>query len=58
MRVKGKCEKAGLKFTIRKANIMVSCYLTTLQIEGKDMETISDFIFLVSKTIVDDDCSH
>ena len=58
MKVKEESEKAGLKFNIKKAKIMVSCYLTTLQIEGKDMQTISDFIFLASKTTVDDDCSH
>ena len=58
MRVKDKSEKAGLKFTAEKVNIMISNYLTTLQIEGKNVETISDFIFLHSKTTVDDDCSH
>ena len=58
MRVKDKSEKAGLKFTVKKVNIMISNYLTTLQIEGKNVETISDFIFLHSKTTVDDDCTH
>ena len=58
MRVKDKSEKAGLKFIIKKVNIVVSNYLTTLQIEGKTVETISDCLFLGSKTTVNDDCSH
>ena len=58
MRMKDKSEKAGLKFTVKKVNILVSNYFTTLQIEGKTVETISDCIFLGSKTTVNDDCSH
>ena len=51
-------EKAGLKLNIQKTKIIVSSPITSWQIEGKKMETVTDFIFLGSKIIVDDDCSH
>ena len=51
-------EKAGLKFNIQKTKIMASSPITSWQIDGKTMETITDFIFLVSKITADGDCSH
>ena len=54
MRVK----KAGLKLNIQKTNIMVSSPITSWQIDGEKMETVTDFIFLGSKITADDDCSH
>ena len=50
--------KAGLKFNIQKTKIMASCLITSWQIEGLKVETVTDFIFLGSKIIVDGDCSH
>ena len=58
MKVKGESEKAGLKLNIQKTKIMASGPFTSWQIDGKTMETVADFIFLGSKIIVDDDCSH
>ena len=57
-KVKEESEKAGLKLSIRKTNIMASSPITSLQIDGKRMETVSDFIFLGSKITADGDCSH
>ena len=57
MKVKEESEKAGLKLTIQKAKIMVSCLIISWQIDGEKMETVADFIFLGSK-IRDGDCSH
>ena len=51
-------EKAGLKFNIQKTKIMASSPITSKQIEGAKVETVTDFIFLGSKIIVDIDCSH
>ena len=51
-------EKAGLKLNIQKANIMASIPITSWQIDGEKVETVTDFIFLVSKMTVDRDCSH
>ena len=51
-------EKTGLKLNIQKTNIMVSGPLTSWQIDGENVETVSDFIFLGSKINVDSDCSH
>ena len=51
-------KKAGLKFNIQKIKIMASGPITSWQIDGDTMETITDFIFLVSKITVDGDCSH
>ena len=51
-------EKAGLKFNIQKTKIMASSSITSWQIDGEIVETVTDFIFLGSKIIADDDCSH
>jgi len=58
MTVKEQSEKAGLKLNIQKAKIMASSPITSWQIYGEIMETVTDFIFLGSKITVDDDCSH
>ena len=58
MKVKEKSKKAGLKLNIQKTKIMASCPITSWQIDGKTVETVTDFIFLGSKTAVDGDCSH
>ena len=58
MRVKEKSEKAGLKFSIQKAKIMASGPITSWQIDGEKVETVSEFIFLGSKITADGDCSH
>ena len=58
MKVKEVSEKAGLKFSIQKANIMASGSITSWQIDGETMETVTDFIFLEFKITADDDCSH
>ena len=51
-------EKVGLKLNIQKTNIMASSPITSWQIDGETMETVTDFIFLGSKITVDGDCSH
>ena len=58
MRVKEKSEKASLKLNIQKTEIMASCPITSWQIDGETMETVTDFIFLGSKITADNDCSH
>ena len=58
MRVKEESEKAGLKLNIQKTKIMASDLITTWQIEGENMEPVTDFVFLDSKITVDNDCSH
>ena len=58
MKVKKESEKAGLKLNIQKTKIMASGPITSWQIDGETMETVSDFIFLGSKLTADDDCSH
>ena len=58
MRVKEESEKAGLKVNVRKTKIMASGPITSWQIEGEKVETVTDFIFLGSKITVDGDCSH
>ena len=58
MRVKEEREKAGLKLNIRKTKIMASGPITSWQIDGETMETVTDFIFLDSKITADGDCSH
>ena len=58
MKVKEESEKAGLKLSIQKTKIMASGPITSWQIDGETMETVTDFIFLGSKITVDDDCSH
>ena len=58
MKVKEESEKAGLKLTIQKSKIMATGPITSWQIDGETVETVSDFIFLGSKITVDGDCSH
>ena len=58
MNVKEASEKAGLKLNIQKTKIMASGPITSWQMDGKTMETVTDFIFLGSKTPADGDCSH
>ena len=58
MRVKEESEKAGLKFNIQKTKIMASGPITSRQIEGGKVETVTDFIFFGSKITADCDCSH
>ena len=58
MRVKEEGEKAGLKLSIQKTKIMASSLITSWQIDGERMETMTDFIFLGSRITVDRDCSH
>ena len=56
--MKGKSEKAGLKLNIEKTKIMASGPITSWQIEGEKVETVTDFIFLGSKITVDGGCKH
>ena len=58
MRVKKESEKASLKLNIKKTKLMAPGAITSWQIEGKKVETVTDFIFLGSKIPVDGDCSH
>ena len=58
MKVKEDSEKAGLTLNIQKMKMMASSPITSWQIEGKTMETVTDFIFLGSKITADGDCSH
>ena len=58
MKVKEESEKAGLKLNIQKTKIMISHPITSWQIDGETVETVSDFIFLASKITADGDCSH
>ena len=58
MKVKEKSEKATLKLNIQKTKIMSSSPTTSWQIDGKTMETVTDFIFLGSKITADGECSH
>ena len=58
MKVKEESEKVGLKFNIQKTKIMASGPITSGQIDGETVETMSDFIFLGSKITADGDCSH
>ena len=58
MKVKEKSEKVGLKLNIQKIKIMVSGPVTSWQIDGETVETVSDFIFGGSKITADGDCSH
>ena len=58
MKVEEESEKAGLKVNIQKTKIMVSSPITSWQINGKTLETVTDFIFLGSKITADGDCSH
>ena len=58
MIVKEESEKIGLKLNIQKTMVMVSSPITSWQIDGKTMETVTDFIFLGSKITADGYCSH
>ena len=58
MKVREESEKVGLKLSIQKTKIMVSCPITSWQIDGETMETVTDFISLGSKITADGDCSH
>ena len=58
MKVKEDSEKAGLKLNIQKTKIMASGPITSWQIDGETMETVTDFIFEGSKITADGDCSH
>ena len=58
MKGKEESEKGGLKLNIQKTKIMESSPITSWQIDGETMETVTDFIFLCSKITADGDCSH
>ena len=58
MKVKEESKKAGLKVNIQKTKIMATCPITSWQIDGETMETVSDFTFLGSKITADGDFSH
>ena len=58
MKVKDKSKKASLKLSVHKTKFMASIPITPRQIDGKTMETVTDYIFLGSKITVDRDCSH
>ena len=58
MKVKEESEKVGLKLNTQKTNIMASGPISSWEIDGETVETVSDFIFLCSKIIADSDCSH
>ena len=58
MEVKGESEKVGLKLNIQKTKIMASSPITSWQIDGETMETVTEFIFLGSKITADGNCSH
>ena len=58
MKVKEKTEKAGLKLNIQKIKIMAFSPITSWQIDGETVETVTDLIFLGSKITADGDCSH
>ena len=58
LKMKEESEKAGLNVNIKKPKIMASSPITSWQIEGKEVEIVTDFLFLASKITVDGDCSH
>ena len=58
LKVKEESEKAGLKLNIQKTEIMASGPITSWEIDGEAMETVTDFIFLGSRITADGDCSH
>ena len=58
VRMKEESKKAGLKFNIKKTKIMTSSPITSWQVDGETMQTVTDFIFLGSKITADNDCSH
>ena len=58
LKLKEESEKVGLKLNIHKTKIMASSHITSWQIDGETMETVTDFITLGSKITADGDCSH
>ena len=58
MKVKEESEKVGLKLNVQKTKIMASGPITSWQIDGKTIETVTDIIFLGSKITADGDCNH
>ena len=58
MKVKEESEKVGLKLNIQKTRIVASGPITSWELDGERMETVSDFMFLGSKITADGDCSH
>ena len=58
MKVKEESEEVGLKLNIQQSKIMASCPITSWQIDGEAVETVSDFIWGGSKITLDGDCSH
>ena len=58
MKVKEESEKVGFKLNIQKTKIMASGPITSWQIDGEPMETVTDYMFLGSKITADGDCSH
>ena len=58
MKVKEESEKVGLKLNIQISKIMASSPISSWQVDGKTMETVTDFLFLASKISADGDCSH
>ena len=58
MKLKEESEKVGLKFNIQKTKIMASGPITSWQVDGETMETVTDFIFLVFNITADGNCSH
>ena len=58
MKVKEESEKVGLKFNIQKTKIMASCLIISWEIDGETVETVTDFIFMGSRIIIDCDCSR
>ena len=58
IKVKEKSEKAGLKLNLQKTKIMASGPITSWQIDGEKVETVTDFIFMGFKITADSDCSH
>ena len=58
LKVEEESEKVGIKINIQKTKIMASCPITSWQIDGETVETVTDFIFLGSKITADGDCSH
>ena len=58
MRVREEIERAGLKLNIKKTKIMATVSITSWQIEGENVEIVTDFLFLGSKITADGDCSH
>ena len=58
MKVKEESEKTGLKLNVQKTKIMASSPITSWEIDGEKVETMTDFLFLSSKITADSDCSH